>query len=376
MHIEIVMPPQTTSKLESIYSELLNNLLSGKWQVGENIPIESELARKFDCSLGTVSKAVALLVHEGYVERRTRSGTRVLKNTIAPENNASIIKLDAYAFIYPSDQHEGLRRTVHGFQDRAKEMHRRLLSLTTGDNYQEEIEIIGRLSEFDVRGAAIHPVILTAQDRMRFTQLLVSSKLPIVLVGVNLPGINCSAVITDDFDGAYTMTKHLLDQGLTRVGFIADHSVDMSMRDRYQGYRRALCDAGIKENPEWVLREPSMLPNFEDPLAKPTEMGLHYLKRAKGVEGVVCVHDFLGVGLIRAARQMGLRVPEDLKVTGMDDYEISHTGDISLTTYRVPSEVMGREAFDLLDTLVNGTPDDATERLVKGELVVRNSSKA
>lgn len=367
------MVARSTSKLESIYTELRQNVLSGKWKVGERIPTESELAQKFGCSLGTVSKAVALLVHEGIVERKTRTGTRILKNV--PTQEASSIKLDAYAFIYASAAHEGIKRTVEGFQDAAQEKRRRMISLTTGDNYQEEAKIIGRLSEFDVRGAAIHPVIVTAQDRVRFSQMLLSSKLPVVLVGLNLPGLNCPAVIVDDFDAGYTMTKHLIDCGLRQIGFSTNHSGDLSMRDRYQGYHRALQDAGLPENPDWVMRESSMQPNYEDPLAEPTRLGAQYLEQAKGVEGVVCSHDYWAIGMIRAARAAGLRVPEDLKVTGIDDYALSNTAEISLTTYHVPSELMGRRAFELVDALVRGEENPKLETQIRGQLIARDSTR-
>lgn len=367
------MNARSTSKLESIYTELRENVTSGKWGVGHRMPTEIELARKFGCSLGTVSKAVALLVHEGLVARKTRLGTHVLKSV--PIQESSSLKLDAYAFIYTSAAHEGIKRSVQGFQDASLEKRRRMISLSTGDNYQEEAAIIARLSEFDVRGAAINPLILTSQDLLYFSQMLLAAKLPIVLVSVNLPGLNCPTVTADDFDAGYSMTKHLIDQGLKRIGFHTNHGRDISMRDRYQGYHRALRDAGLEENPDWVCRMSDMHPNYADPLREPTIQGAAYLERARGVEGVVCSYDFCAVGLIRAARAAGLRVPEDLKVAGMDGFAISNTGDISLTTYQVDHELMGRRAFEILDAIVNGVKIPNMETQIRGQVVIRDSTR-
>ena len=77
---------------------------------------------------GTVSKALAVLVHEGFVERKARAGTTV---TYGKEGSKPG-QLDAFAFIYPSEQHEGIWRTVKGFQDAARDAGRRVVMLTTG----------------------------------------------------------------------------------------------------------------------------------------------------------------------------------------------------------------------------------------------------
>jgi len=129
-------------KVTAVYSCLREEILSGKWAFGVKLPKESEIATRFDCSLGTVSKALGLLVHEGFVERRARAGTTVTYGAEVPDES----QFDSVAFIYPSEQHEGIWRTVKGFQDAARETGRRVMMLTTGLDYQKEAEYIARLS--------------------------------------------------------------------------------------------------------------------------------------------------------------------------------------------------------------------------------------
>lgn len=359
-------------KIDMIYSQLRQEILTGQWPVDCKLPKESEIAKRFECSIGTVSKAVAPLVHEGLVERRARAGTRVLRNTVEPPA-AAASNMDAFALIYPSERHEGIWRVVRGFNDAAQEQARRVVMLSAGADYKEEPDLIGRLSEFDVRGAVVYPILLSQQDQIHFCQMLAASKFPIVLVDVNLPGMGCPAVVADGFHAGYTMTRHLLDKGLKRIGFFSNYSWTPFMRDRYSGYRWALDEAKISHHAEWGMLESGMHLNLEDPLRESTELARVFLKTCGKLDGVVCANDFLALGLINAAHEQGLRVPEDLKVTGIDDYA-TLPDIVSLTTYRIPYEEMGRRAFKTLSEVLDRQSSSVLEIQLRGELVVRQSA--
>lgn len=359
-------------KVHAVYSQVKGEILSGRWETGAKLPKEADLARKFGCSLGTVAKALAVLVHEGLVERRARAGTTVTYGKGGPAGNL----LDAYAFIYPSDQHEGVWRTVKGFQDAATQAGRRVVMLSAGSDYLREMEMIARLSEFDVRGAVLFPVIQTPEDQVVLSRLLVESRCPIVLAGVYLPGLGRLAVTADGFHAGYTMTRHMLSRGAGRVGFFSNYAWAPFMRDRYQGYRWALEEAGIPESADIVYLDPVMTPNFEDPLAESRTMARTYLERVHGkVDAIVCADDFLAAGCIEAAEERGWKVPRDLLVSGIDDYStLPQVSRVELTTYHIPFEEMGSRAFRVLDSLLGKDAGSASEVQLRGELVVRQSA--
>lgn len=360
------------SKLESIQSDLQQEIFRKVWKVGDKLPTEAELAQKYKCSVGTVNKAVSLLVHKGLVERKTRMGSHVLSNTAI----GSSIRLDAYAFICPSEQHEGVWRAMKGFQSAAQEKKRRMLMLTSGSDYEKEVEMIGSLSEFDVQGAALYPVVPSFNELVHFTEILKNSKFPVVIVGVGLPGQEISGVSIDGFHAAYTMTRHLIDKGLKRIGFLTNRSWAVSIRDRYQGYKWALSEAGLSQDEQLAMLSPSMHLDFEKPLDESIDLSRQYLEQIKdlGVQGVVTSSDFIARGLITVAMEKGLRVPTDLSVTGIDDYAIACEGEVKLTTYHVPYEEMGRTSFEMLDTLITEKSAAPIEKHVRGELVVRESA--
>jgi len=366
------MIAQAPSKVESIYRLLVERISDGTWPVGECLPTEFELASEFQCGRHTISQAITRLVHEGLVERRRRVGTRVLNNEIRSKRPA--VELDAFAFIYPSDRHEGVWRTVNGFQEAARKAGRRVVTLTVGTDYDRELELISRLAEFDVKAAAIYPLIPSPEIQMRLARLLIESPFSLVLVDLNLPGLGRSSVVVDNFHAGFAMTRHLLDIGLSRIGFFANHSWAPSVAERYRGYLWALEEAGKRPVPGSVLLEPEMVPNYDDPLRDPHLLATRYLESGPKVEGVVCSNDLLARGLIRAAQERGLRIPKDLKVTGIDDFANQFQGEISLTTYHVPFEELGQKVFGALDLILNDKPMPELETRVRGEIVVRETA--
>jgi GntR family transcriptional regulator, arabinose operon transcriptional repressor len=357
-----------SSKVEKAYDRFQANILKGTWPVGHVIPNESQLAVELHSSRPTISKAISRLEHEGYVERRRRVGTRVLRNAI--EGNAPKVQLDAYAFIFPSKKHEGLRRILQGFQNAAYDLERRSLTLATGPDYRKEIEMLGRLSEFDVRGCVISPSIMTFEDRIHFSQILLSRKVPYVLAGLSFPGSGVPSVDMDGFHAGFTVTQHLLSLGARKIGFFASNMLAPIARDKYLGYRRAMEDAGLAVESAPDCAEMTEHADYDDPTAEPMEMARAYLKKHETLDGVVCLYDFLALGLIKAALELGLRVPEDLKVVGVDGFGESE----GLTTYRVPYEQIGSLAVRLLDRLVNGEKLERLEFQLPGELIVRKSA--
>ena len=367
------MLTQQQRKNAIVHEILRTEILNGVWPVDGKLPNEVELARRFDCSPGTVNKAIAQLVHEGLVVRKNRTGTRVVRNS--PGRGGSAVDLDAVAFIYPSEQHEGIRRIMQGFQEAAHAVQRRVVMLSTGTDYRLEGEIIGRLSEFDVKGGVVYPVFPKPEDHLYFAQMLLACRFPVVLADITLPGFGGHSVTVDAFDAGWTMTRHLLDQGLKRIGYLSNYAWLPSGREKYLGYRKALEEAGIAVRSDWVVLDPDIKLNFADPLAEGGQVAKKFLQNAvaEGLEGVVCGGDFLALVCLASARELGISVPDQFKVVGISDYAISAQVDPPLTTYHTPFEEIGRQSFQMLNSLLQGgTPVDKEIQL-RGELVARRS---
>jgi DNA-binding LacI/PurR family transcriptional regulator len=246
--------------------------------------------------------------------------------------------------------------------------------LSTGTDYSKEAEIVGRLQEFNVKGAVLFPVVTNPAEMAHYSQMILSCPYPVVLIELALPGMGRPLVVGDGMHAGYTMTRCLLDQGLRRIGFLAHYAWAPYIRDRYLGYRQAMEEAGLSIDERTVHLDPAMTPDFEDPTREPQQIAATYLDQNQDLEGVVCAMDFLALGLIEAARAKGSAVPRDLKVTGIDDIGVAASAAVPLTTYHMPYEIMGSRAFELLDEQMNGRRASRLEVQVRGELVRRVSA--
>lgn len=245
--------------------------------------------------------------------------------------------------------------------------------LTSGSDVRKEAEIIGRLSEFDVKGAVVYPVMPEPRDQMVFAQLAKACRFPVVFADLNIPGANCPAVIADGFHAGYTSTRCLIDGGMKKIGFLANHAWVTSMRDRYLGYRRAMEEAGLPEVQDWVRLDPIMNPNFANPMVEPYRIARDYLRGAGSVEGVVCANDYLAISCLGVAKELGRRVPDDLRVVGIDNIAAAVGTEPKLTTYAIAHEEIGAKSFVILNDLINGRQPQVQETLIRGEMIVRQT---
>jgi DNA-binding LacI/PurR family transcriptional regulator len=183
-----------------------------------------------------------------------------------------------------------------------------------------------------------------------------------------------SSVRIDDHRVARTAVEHLIGLGHETIGLIGgfiDVGLDLvTPSDRNEAYRRALLDHGLPSRPELEA-------DGDFTLEGGYRAGLDLLDRPVRPTAVFCASDEMAVGLLRACRERGVRVPEDLSVVGVDDHEVSPY--LGLTTVAQPVREQGRAAatqvLGLLATPVaeRGSP----ERLVlPTELVVRGTTAA
>ncbi len=195
--------------------------------------------------------------------------------------------------------------------------------------------------------------------------------LPVVLVDTVLEGSGLPAVVPDYRDGARLGVAHLLALGHRRVAFLGAAVGYAFGRETHDGYMDALAAAGRGYDPRLVRGAPI---GVEPAMAATASL----LAEPEPPTAVFAATDAMAIGALRAAREHGRRVPDDLAVVGMDDIELAAYTDPPLTTVRVAREEMGRLAAERLIALVerDGSErggESAARITVPGELVVRAS---
>jgi DNA-binding LacI/PurR family transcriptional regulator len=199
-------------------------------------------------------------------------------------------------------------------------------------------------------------------------ELLRTRGLPVVLGGRPPCGYAGAYIDVDNVGGAKAGVAHLVARGRKRIATISGPRDMGAGQDRLAGYRAALAAACLEEDPGLVVEgdfsEVSGLQAMRSLLAGHPDL-----------DAVFAANDLMAIGALRALRDAGRRVPEDVAVVGFDDSPLSRVTDPPLSTVRQPVEEMGREMAEMLLRLISGADGDVHQSAVlPTELVVRASS--
>jgi LacI family transcriptional regulator, galactose operon repressor len=189
----------------------------------------------------------------------------------------------------------------------------------------------------------------------------------VVLDPMSLPRVEVTSVGSTNFAGGLSVTQHLLGLGHRRIGYIGGPPGSGCNQARLHGYRAALENAGIPADPALVLGGHF---TFDVGL----RAGAQLLDRPDRPTAVVGGCDPIALGVIEAARLRGLRVPEDLSVTGFDDTELARMASPPLTVVRQPLREMGRVAVKTVLQMAAGKSLDSHHVELATELVVRSTT--
>ena len=182
-------------------------------------------------------------------------------------------------------------------------------------------------------------------------------------------GKKVDTVVLHNEDGAYQATRYMISRGLRRIALI-NGGLDLPLySDRYNGYLRALQEAGLDEPERMVVHGAS---GWEDGFLVMKDL----LQHGHRPDGVLATSDPKAMGVIRAIHDAGLQVPEDISVMGFDNLDFSSMTDPPLTTVAQPFYEMGVRACQRLIQLIEkGRTAKAKAKIdvLPAELVIRKS---
>lgn len=227
----------------------------------------------------------------------------------------------------------------------------------------EQIEL---LRDRMVDGLIISP---TGDDET-LRSLLTASTIPVVLIDRIVEGYDCDSVILDNRAAVRDATRYLLGLGHRRIGFISGKLDSYTGRERLAGYYAALDEAGIE-------REAAMtqLGNYREENAYAAAIEL--LTSPTPPTAIFSSNNLMVIGVMRALRDLGLRCPDDISVTGIDDFPWADVFHPQLTTVAQPVRVIGEQAANLLlRRLAEGSGAPPRHIVLKGRLVIRESCRA
>lgn len=221
-----------------------------------------------------------------------------------------------------------------------------------------------------VSSGRIDALMVDARIPDEVVEELVSSNIPIVLVGRDAGNRTVSWVKADEEGGAYQATMHLLQSGHEQIAFLtAGEEEHQIVRQREQGYRRALAEAQVPISPNSIVRGDW---TFESGY----ELGMQLLRQNPRPTALFVVSELMAAAVLQAAAALKLRVPRDVAVVTIGDSMWVRYVQPQLTAVHVPMLEVATKATELLFDLIDGRSTEPQQIVVPTTLVIRASSKA
>ena len=251
---------------------------------------------------------------------------------------------------------------VQGVEQTARDLGYNVMLADSNADPVREQKIVQSFAEQRLDGI----IVTSSRVGALYLPMLEAMRVPIMLVNNQYPGAFVHAVMITNVEGARAAARHLIKLGHQRIAYIGDRFGYQSDAERMSGYREALEAAGIPFRPELVV--------YGDSRAD-AAVGImnRLLELEQPPTSVCCYNDMTALGAIHAIHARGLRVPEDVSVTGFDDLFFAPYTQPPLTTVRQPVHRMGQLAMENLVKLISGEKSGAQIK-VDPELVIRKST--
>lgn len=361
---------------ETIISDLKTKILNGEYKPDDRLPTEMDLAERYGVSRITSKRALEELKQLGFVYRIRGSGSFVAAQRPSaetgsqPAGNSNIV-----AIILPFDDSNGsFALSVRGIAE-VLESRGYYMSVYNGMRDVKAVEnLIAKLYRDGIGGIIYYP--LSEHDNFSVINMLYLENYPIVTIDKYFESIPISYVVSDNETGGATAVEYLIAQGHSRIGFVSDLSIETisSLRNRYFGYCKTLKAHRIPFDSDLVklgVTGNEFSRTYQRDVYQPLLRDLV----DHGATAVFAVIDLIASYLIRAAFELGIRIPEDISIIGFDDMDISKHLQPPLTTVSQSFFTMGKEAARILCDEIQSGQTSFTQRRLPVELVVRDSCK-
>jgi LacI family transcriptional regulator, galactose operon repressor len=326
-----------------------------------------DIAQRAGLSIMTVSKA---LRDEPDVSATTKTRIKLLAQQMGyvPDSTAQGLRTrrtKLFGLVLSSMTNPIYSRIVLAVEGRAYELGYDVVLAQTLNIPEREEACLRRLLSRRVDGLFISPVYRIATEVPIYRELL-ARRIPTVLLGHTAPF--CSQFVnveSDDLLGSYAVTQHLLKLGHKRIAFLAGPLATPWTRERFEGYRRALREAGMEVDDRLVFQAGQTI---EDG----AKAALQMINEASDATAVQAVNDVVAVGCAETLLSQGFDIPHDISVTGFGNILLGAHFRVPLTTTRQPKFRLGSAAVDAMQALLRGQRPES--KRLPADLIVRAST--
>jgi len=328
-----------------------------------------DIARELDVSASTVSRA---LQNHPRISETTRMAVQKLaaKYNYQPNVVASSLrsgKSKTVGVIVPRINRNFFSNVIGGLEESLAASGYHTMICQTHERFDNEVTAIQTL--INARVDAIVLSISMETKNSDHIRILMDRGIRLFFFDRFFENIETGSVAVDDRLGAYLSVRHMLDQGYRRIFHVAGADHINVYQGRKQGYLQAMNEAGIDVPDQWILKKPLIVEGGESAF-------LSGMKLSPGPDAFFCAGDYAALGVLQAAKSKGMRVPEDIGITGFANEPFTAYLEPSLTTVDQKGGDMGKMlATMFLQCEENSSMTLSCERkILEPELIIRKSS--
>ncbi len=327
------------------------------------MPTIHDVAKRAGVAPITVSRVIN---NSGYVSKETRECVEAaiaelgyVPNMLARSLRSK--RTHTLALVLTDITNPFWTTVARGVEDAANDGGFNVILCNTDESETEQAKYLTVLLQKQVDGILLVPARSTAEP----VELIQKQGVPVVVLDRRVPHAQVDVVRGDSERGAYRLIGLLLTLGHRRIAMLAGPQTVSTAVDRVAGYRRALAEAGLDADVELIYYG-------EYTQAGGYEMTQQVLTTTPWPTALFAANNFIAIGALRALRDAGLRVPEDMALVCFDDLPAI---DPSLTVAAQPAYEMGQRATELLLARLSGqAPKEYQEIVLPTEMIVRSSS--
>ena len=305
-----------------------------------------------DVSAATKARIKAFAQQVGYVPDSSAQGLRTRTTKLL-------------GLVIPASTNPIYARVVFAIEERAHELGYDILLAHTLNLPERENAVIRRLLSRRVDGLFITPVY-RFESEARIYQEITARKIPTILLGPPAPFCrNFPGVEGEELVASYNVTKHLVRLGHRRIAYFTGPPAAPWAHDRFEGYRRALREAGLEPDDKLVFAAGNTI---EDG----TKAALQMLNEVCNATAVQAVSDLVAVGAAETLLSQGMKIPDDISIAGFGNVLMAEHFRVPLTTVSQPKFRLGVTAMEMMMKLIRG--EAVQPQRLTAELIERKSA--
>lgn len=329
----------------------------------------TEIAKKFGISPSTVSRALNNQpgVGEDLRQQIADYAQSMGYTSASVAKNASTGKLNIIAMIVGDIRNPFYAELVFAVQKTLTEQGYLLSVFNSEYAEKDELRFMHLAEAFNFAG--IIQVTVTTE---RMSTALKNLSIPVVMVNRMLNSFDSDVVLLDNYEAGYIATRHLIELGHSRIGFLLGQQESASSMNRYKGYLQAMKNYNLPVQDRDVYQGDLTMKTANE-TAKQFAVSL-LEKPEESPTAMVISNDLAAYGFMAGCREMGVEIPEMLSIVSFDNIWVSSAGEIQLTTIDPHVSEMGRTAAELMVNRIRHPNKDTERVIMTPELVERKST--